>query len=111
MSSALLSVCCAITLQYTGIPENNSRGYKKAFAPKGTKAERAPWYHPDSFGQQAKPHSPVTWGDGPGYIIHRNSSEASSSSALTGSHHPPALWKARNDYYSSSQPFQVVQPF
>jgi len=34
----------------------------------------------------------------------RNGSEASSLSALTGSHQPPALWKARNNYYSSSMP-------
>jgi hypothetical protein len=30
---------------------------------------------------------------------------------LTGSHHPPALWKARNDYYSSSQPFKIIGQF
>jgi hypothetical protein len=50
---------------------------------------------------------PVTWVDGAGYYIHRSGSKASSSSVLTGSHHPPALWKARNDYYSSSQPLQI----
>jgi hypothetical protein len=30
---------------------------------------------------------------------------------LTGSHHPPALWKTRNDYYSSSQPFKIIGQF
>jgi hypothetical protein len=52
-------------------------------------------------------HSPLTREDGPGYSVHRNGSKASSSSVLTGSHHPPALWKARNDYYSSSQPLLI----
>ena len=51
--------------------------------------------------------TPLTREDGSGYSVHRNGSKASSSSVLTGSHHPPALWKARNDYYSSSQPLKL----
>jgi hypothetical protein len=51
--------------------------------------------------------TPLTREDGSDYWFHRNGSKASSSSVLTGSHHPPALWKARNDYYSSSQPLLI----
>jgi len=51
--------------------------------------------------------APFTRENGSDYSIHRNGSKASSSSVLTGSHHPPALWKARNDYYSSSQPLLI----
>jgi len=83
---------------------------KKASIPKGTKAESI--RGTTQFADQKfpeRPRAPVTWVDGSGYIIHRNGSKASSSSVLTGSHHPPALWKARNDYYSSSQPLQIVR--
>src|SRR5512133_2329155 len=51
--------------------------------------------------------TPLTREIGSDYCIHRNGSKASSSSVLTGSHHPPALWKARNNYYSSSQPLKL----
>lgn len=40
-------------------------------------------------------------------LVHRNGSEASSSSVPTGSHQPPALCKARNNYYSSSLPLKL----
>jgi hypothetical protein len=49
----------------------------------------------------------LTRENGSGYSFHRNGSKASSSSVLTGLHQPPALWKARNDYYSSSQPLLI----
>jgi hypothetical protein len=68
---------------------------------------RLPWFRPKSRTDAKDLNSPVTWVDGAGYSVHRNGSKASSSFVLTGSHHPPALWKARNDYYSSSQPLQI----
>jgi len=75
----------------------------------GAKAFDALAVPPFSLFEESRKASltPVTWVDGAGYCIHRNGSKASSSSVLTGSHHPPALWKARNDYYSSSQPLQI----
>jgi hypothetical protein len=65
------------------------------------------WSRPTSSTETMDLNSPLTRENGSDYSFHRNGSKASSSSVLTGSHHPPALWKARNDYYSSSQPLYI----